>query len=165
MEIGSLVALAGNTLVTAAVTDAWEATRHSIARLFGRGHPNAAIERRLDATHRQLAMAEPGEIDQVRADLAVAWATRLADLLDDHPEAEAELRILVDEIQARLGASSISAADHSVAADRDVIISADRGGVAAAVIHGNVGPPGPTLPDPASGQPGPGFQGQSGQNL
>ena len=45
MDISSLVALAGNTLVAAAVTDAWEDVRQKIARLFGRGQPDPGAER------------------------------------------------------------------------------------------------------------------------
>lgn len=59
MDISSLVALAGNTLVAAAVTDAWETARHGFARLFGRGKPDPAMERRLEATRSQLAAAPP----------------------------------------------------------------------------------------------------------
>jgi len=40
MDISSLVALAGNTLVAAAVTDAWETARQRFGRLFGRGKPD-----------------------------------------------------------------------------------------------------------------------------
>ena len=35
----ALAALAGNTVVAAAVTDAWEAARRGFARLLGRGDP------------------------------------------------------------------------------------------------------------------------------
>jgi hypothetical protein len=62
---------------------------------------------------------------------------------------EAALRAVVEEIAAQLPAGVVSAADHSVAAGRDVNITASGGGVAAAVIHGNVAPPGPTPPGPA----------------
>ncbi len=151
MDIGSLVALAGNTLVTAAVTDTWETARHRFARLFGRGKPDPATERRLEATRSQLAAAPAADLEQVRADLASRWALRLADLLEEDPDAEADLRALVQEIQAALPAGMVSAADHAVAAGRDVNIKASSGGVAAAVIHGNVAPPGPTDPGPAGG--------------
>ena len=154
MDISSLGALAGNTLVAAAVTDAWESTRRKIAHLFGRGKPDPTIERRLDATRERLTAAAPAEMARVRADLEAGWARRLADLLDDYPEAEEELRVLVQEIRAILPAEVVTASDHGSAAGRDLIISADRGGLAAGVIHGNVAPPGPTLPRPESGKPG-----------
>jgi hypothetical protein len=44
----------------------------------------------------------------------------------------------------------VSAADHAVAAGRDLSIHADGGGIAAGVIHGNVAPPGPTVPGPGN---------------
>ena len=62
---------------------------------------------------------------------------------------EAELRALVEEVAAQLPAAAVSAADHSVAAGRDVKITASGGGTAAGVIHGNVAPPNPTPPGPA----------------
>jgi len=76
-------------------------------------------------------------------------ASRFADLLDEDPGAEAELRALVEEVAAQLPAGVVSAADHSIAAGRDVQITASAGGIAAGVIQGNVAPPGPTLPGPA----------------
>jgi hypothetical protein len=56
-----------------------------------------------------------------------------------------ELRALVQEVAAQLPAGAVSATDHSVAAGRDVKITASGGGIAAGVIHGNV-----ALPDPPS---------------
>ncbi len=150
MDVSSLVALAGNTLVAAAVTDAWETTRHRFARLFGRGTPDPGTERRLEATRSQLVAAAPADLERAQADLAGRWALRLSDLLEENPDAEAELRALVEEIQALLPSGAVSAAGHSVAAGGDVNIRADRGSVAAAVIHGDVAPPGPSGPDPAN---------------
>jgi hypothetical protein len=145
MEVATLVALAGNALVTAAMTDAWEDVRHKVARLFGRGQANPKIEQRLDATWATLeAAAASTELQAVRSDQAARWSGRLSDLLEDFPDAEAELRALIEEIQARGPAP----AHHSAMAGRDMLALADRGSVAANVIHGNV------APDPQ--QPGPG---------
>jgi hypothetical protein len=147
----ALAALAGNTVVVAATTDAWEAARRGFARLLGRGDPDRTkmAERRLAETHEQLTGATGQDLEQARAALAERWAGRLADLLEEHPNAEADLRALVQEIQAALPAGMVSAADHAVAAGRDVNISATSGGVAAGVIHGNVTPD-PTLRGSAS---------------
>lgn len=144
----ALAALAGNTVVAAATTDAWEAARRGFARLLGHGDPDRTkvAEQRLAETHDQLAAAEGQDLEQARAALAERWIGRLADLLEEHPDTEVDLRALVEEIQAVLPAGMVSAADHSVAAGRDVNITADRGGVAAAVIHGNVAPPNPPGP-------------------
>ena len=148
----ALAALAGNTVVTAAVTDAWESARKGFARLLGRGDPDRtkAIERRLEDTREQLTEATGADLERTRAALEAQWVTRLADLLEDDPGVVADLRTVVQHIQAQLPAGMVSAADHAVAAGRDVNISAASSGVAAGVIHGNVAPPGPTSPGPAN---------------
>jgi len=56
----------------------------------------------------------------------------------------------VEEIAATLPAGVVSATGHAVAAGRDVNISADHGGVAAGVIHGDVAPPDPPGPGPVA---------------
>ena len=163
----ALAALAGNTVVTAAVTDAWESARKGFARLLGRGNParTKLAEERLAETRDRLTQAAGEDAEHTRAALEAQWVTRMRDLLEEDPGVEADLRTLVREIQAQLPAGTVSAADHSVAAGRDVNItasggavaagrdvniSADRGGIAAGVIHGNVAPPGPTHPGPAT---------------
>ncbi len=149
----ALASLAGQTVVTAAVTDAWEAARRGFAQLLGRGDPKQTevAERRLEETRGQLTGPQGTDLEQARAALAAQWATRLADLLDEDPAVEADLRGLVQRIQAALPAGMVSAAHEAVAAGRDVNISASGGGVAAGVIHGNVAPPGPPGPGPVNG--------------
>jgi hypothetical protein len=149
----ALAALAGNTVVTAAVTDAWESARKRFARLLGGGDPakTKLAEDRLAETHDQLTQATGTDLEPVRAALEAQWVTRMRDLLEEDPGIEADLRTLVEEIQAQLPAGTVSATDHAVAAGRDVNISASEGGVAAGVIHGDVAPPDPTRPGPADG--------------
>jgi hypothetical protein len=145
MDIAALAALAGNALVTAAATDAWEDVRHKIAGIFGRGRPDPQIERRFDTTKAVLeAAGSPGEAEKARADLAASWTARLTVLLEDHPDACDELDELVQEIRG----SAAVASDHAVATGRDVNITASGGGVGAGLIHGNV-TAGPTGPGPA----------------
>ena len=148
----ALAALAGNTVVTAAVTDTWEAARKGFARLLGRGDPDKtnAAERRLEETHDQLTQATGGDLDRVRAALEAQWTTRLADLLEDNPGVEADLRAVVEQVQAQMSAS-----DHAVGAGRDMHISgsvniADRGGVVARDVHGSISTGNPPTPGPAS---------------
>ena len=153
MDGGILAVTAANTLVAAAVTDAWETARRGFFRLFGRGdHKNGELaDRRLEATRDELIAAAETELEQAQARLAARWATRLADLLDEVPDSEAEMRTLLAEIQALLPATAAAAAhDHSVAAGHDISIEASGGSVAAGVIHGNVQPPDPTVPGSAS---------------
>jgi hypothetical protein len=140
----ALAAMAAAALVQAMVTDGWEGVRHKVAGIFGRGQPDPAIERRLDATRDELAAAPPGELATVQAALAAQWQTRFADLLADHPDAEADLAALVQQIKP-----TVAASDHSVAAGGNVTATAQDGGVAAAVIHGDVHA-GPTRPGQVS---------------
>jgi hypothetical protein len=148
MVVASLLLLAGQTIVAAAATDAWGVCKRGFAKLLGRGDPakEQLTEQKLEATREQLAGSDS---DQARAAEAVAWKTRLDALLEDDPGAEAQLRALVEEVRAQLPAQAVSAADHSVAAGRDVNVTASGGGVAAGVIHGDVTPPNPTRPGSA----------------
>ena len=147
----ALASLAGNTVVAAATTDAWEAARRRFARLLGRGDPKREqlATGWLEETHRQLADGAGADVEQARAAQARRWAGRLADLLEEDPGIEAELRALVEEIRAALPAGAVSATDHAVAAGRDVNITAAGAGTAIGVVHGNVAPPGPSGPGPA----------------
>jgi Tetratricopeptide repeat len=150
-----LVALAqwaGQTVATAALTDVWESVRGRFARLLGRGdvRKTEVAERWLAQTREQLTAAAPGaDLERLRDAQAERWTGRFADLLDEDPGLEAELRTLAEEIAARLPAGPVSASGHSVAGGRDVNITASGGGIAAGVIHGNVAPPDPTCPGPA----------------
>jgi hypothetical protein len=148
----ALAQFAGQTVAAAAVTDVWEAVRGRFARLLGRRDARSAevAERWLAQTREQLTAAVPGAaLEQAREAAAQRWAGRFVDLLDEDPGLEAELRALVEEVAAQLPAGTVSAADHSVAAQGDVNITASGGGIAAGVIHGNVAPPDPTSPGTA----------------
>ena len=148
----ALAQFAGQTVAAAAVTDVWESVRGRFARLLGRGDAGrtAAAERWLAQTREQLAAAAPGAgLARAQEAQAERWADRFADLLDEDAAHEAELRALVAEVAAGLPAGVVSAAGHSLAAGRDLNITASGGGIAAGVIHGSVVPPGPTRPGPA----------------
>jgi len=143
----ALAQFAGQTVAAAAVTDVWEAGRGRFAPFLGRGDARRteAAERWLAQTREQLTAAARGaNLEQVREAAAERWARRFADLLDEDSGLETELRVLVEEVAARLPVGATSAAGHSVAAGRDVKITASGGGIAAGVINGNVVPPDPT---------------------
>ena len=137
----ALAAAAGNTVVTAATSDAWEAARRGFARLLGRGDAEREqlAEQRLEETREQLADHARTDREEARAALAAQWTTRLADLLEENPDADVNLRTLVQEIQKEQRAGTVSAADLAVAAGQDVTISASSGGIAAGVIQANLG--------------------------
>ena len=147
----ALAALAGNTVVAAATTDAWGAARHKFAKLLGRGDKKKEqlADKRLEETRQQLAGVSGQELEKAQTELGRVWQVRVADLLEEDPGVEAELRALVEEIRAQLPAGTVTAADHAVAAGRDVNIAASGGGTAAGVIHGNVAPPNPPQQGPA----------------
>src|SRR6202008_315828 len=83
-------------------TDEWETARHGFAQLLGRGDAEQTrlTERRLDETREQLIGAPASSAGQIRRSLAAQWAGRLAELLEENPDAEAELQALVRAIQA-----------------------------------------------------------------
>jgi hypothetical protein len=149
----ALAQFAGQTVAQAAITDVWEAVRGRFARLLGRGdaRKTQVAEQWLAQTRQQLTAAAGSELEQAREAQAQRWAGRFADLLDEDPGVEAQLRALVEEVVAQFPPAAASAADHSLAAGRDVSITASGGGTAAGVIHGNVAPPDPTRPGPAQG--------------
>jgi hypothetical protein len=156
-DLLSLVSLASRTVLAAAATDGWEMAKRGIARLLGRGDPHRTevAERRLEQTRQQLAGASGAE----RAQLAISWQMRLSDLLEEQPDAAADLRMLIQQLQALLPAGVVSAVSHGVVAGRDVRVTASGGGVAVGTIHGNITPPNPTIPGPAEMRPGSGRSG------
>src|ERR1700683_2764197 len=112
----ALAQFAGQTVAGAAMRDMWEAVRGRFARLLGRGdgRRTEVAEQWLAQTHEQLAAAAGGgggELGRVRGAAAQRWAARFADLLDEDPGVETELRALVEEVAARLPAAAVSAAD------------------------------------------------------
>jgi hypothetical protein len=102
MDIDALAALAGNTIVAAAVTDAFDGVRTKVARIFGRDKPDPRIQRRLDETRHQLASTTSGDLESAQATQVRQWETRLADLLAEHPEAAEDLRALIAEFRPTL---------------------------------------------------------------
>src|SRR5580692_10654855 len=102
MDATDLASLAANTVVAAAVTDAYDAIRDRVARLFGRGNPDPATVRRLDKTRAELTGATAAGAELVRAANETQWQVRFADLVEAYPEAANELARLAAEIRAEL---------------------------------------------------------------
>jgi hypothetical protein len=129
-EILSLASMAGRTVVAAAVTDGWDTAKQGFARLLGRGDAarTEAAEGRLEATRAELVALTAAEVEPGRSRLAVAWQTRLLDLLEEHPETSAALQALLERIQAQLPDRTVSAAEDGLAAGRDITITASHGG-------------------------------------
>jgi hypothetical protein len=105
--LGGLAELAGaggSALVGAMATDAWQAARSGIGRLFSRGGParQAAIEAQLDGNAALVAGA--ADADRARKSLVPVWQMELEGLLREYPEVEEELRAVVARVLQTLPA-------------------------------------------------------------
>ena len=89
-----LAATGGTALVNAMVTDGWEGVRKKFARLLGRGDEKEteAAAVRLEKSHASLSGLSGADLERAQAEQAIAWRTRLGDLLESHPDAQDELR-------------------------------------------------------------------------
>ncbi len=135
-SLAALASVAAGTVVANATADAWVSVRYRFARLLARDDPKQTelALRQLQETREQLTGSEGADLESARAAQAERWTGQLADLLEEDPGIEADLRALVEAIQVMLRPRAVSASDHSAAAGRDVNISAERGGSAAGVI-------------------------------
>lgn len=119
-ELAALASTGGAALVTAMVTDGWEAVRARFARLLGRGNAKESetVEARLELSRKALAAATGAEHERMRADQEIAWRTRLEDLLENDPGAQEELRALVADVQAQVVGSAGRVEQHAAAFDQ-----------------------------------------------
>jgi hypothetical protein len=99
----ALASAGGTAVVAAMATDAWSSVRTRTARMFGRGDASreSAAGERLDRARAELAALSGAELERAAARQRSAWTTRLADLLEEHPETEPELRALVQHVRDR----------------------------------------------------------------
>jgi hypothetical protein len=139
----TLAIAAATALVGAMATDVWQTARSGFARLFGRGDQRRqeVADKRLDEAATKVAEATDQE--RVRQELLAAWQVRLQDLLEEHPEAEDELRTLTEQVKTQLPAAQQAWVQHNIARDQ---------GTVQAVQGGNqyiYGTPGPAASSPA----------------
>lgn len=87
-ELDELAQAAADALVSALVTDSWEAVKRRFAAVVGH-------ERRMDATRADLVAVNGPNRDKVVQAQVRAWTTRLRDVLEDDPAAAEALRRLV----------------------------------------------------------------------
>jgi hypothetical protein len=118
----ALVELAGRMVVDAAATEEWETAERGCAQLLGRGDAKQTrlAEQWLEETREQLTGRDRTDMELIRNALAMRWAVRLTDLLEENPGAEAELRALVQEIQASLPAGNLSRSKRADSVNGDV---------------------------------------------
>jgi hypothetical protein len=118
--LAALAAVGGTAVVNAMVTDGWEGVRKRFARLLGRGDQKEteAAEARLEKSHEALRGLSGADLEKAQAEQAVLWRTRLADLLENQPDAEAELRSLVAEVQAQVIGAAGRVEQHVTGSDQ-----------------------------------------------
>jgi hypothetical protein len=118
-ELAVLAAAGGSAVVGAMATPAWKHTRLWVAGagLFGRGGVAGqdVIEAQLDSHAALVAQAE--NPNEVRDGLVGVWRSRLESLLEQHPEAEKELRFLVERVREALPAAQRSWVQTNIARD------------------------------------------------
>jgi hypothetical protein len=100
-DLDDLARSAADTLVSAMVTDSWEAVKSRIANLIGRDHG-----RRIDATRAVMSGADGQELERAKLRETRLWTTRFRDLLDDDANAAAALRELIDDLHVGVAAST-----------------------------------------------------------
>ena len=123
MLTDALVGLAsagGTALVTAMVTDAWEDVKAHFARILGRGKATetATATAQLEQSRIALKGLTGSDLEIARVDQELIWRKHLADLLEQHPDSEAELQTLVAEVQARVAGLSAPVEQHVLAFDQ-----------------------------------------------
>ncbi|MEU3921616.1 hypothetical protein [Streptomyces sp. NPDC029004] len=122
------LALTGaHTIVAAMATNAWESAQAAAARLFHRrGHALEAVEAQLAG---DAALVEEDEdADTVRGELVGPWRRRLAALLREHPEAEDDLRAMVEEVCHELPQQQQSWVQNNTARDGGQLFAVQGGG-------------------------------------
>jgi hypothetical protein len=121
----ALALSAATALVNTMATDAWQATKALFARVFRHGDDGEVIRAQLDRGDAQILRADDPE--RVRQVLVGSWQLELETLLRDHPEAEAELRSVLAEIEPRQAGQTWN--QISIARDRGATYSAQGGNV------------------------------------
>lgn len=127
--VAALAAAGGSALVGAAATDAWQAARDGVLGLFGRAgdRRREVAAARLDADAAEIAAAEAGERDEVRARVLPGWQTRLADLLEEYPEAREELQAWVQRLRDQLPAQQTRWVQNNTARDHGTMYAVQHG--------------------------------------
>ena len=122
----------GTALIGAAATDAWQTARNGMVKLFARGGKRRAelARDRLDRDVAVIEAAGPGERDEVRARLLPGWQVRLADLLEEFPDARDEMVAWAEQVRAQLPTAEASWVQN--------ITAAAPGATAQGAMFGNV---------------------------
>jgi hypothetical protein len=139
-----LAAAGGSALVGAAANEAWQAARSGVVGLFGRaGRRRQELAAGwADDTAAEVERAPEEEREQARERLAPIWATRLADLVEEHPELGDEVRAWVERVRSELPAPQQTWVHTYIARDHAHQYNAPHGTISVTHHHGGDGPAG-----------------------
>lgn len=150
--IAAAAAAGGTALIGAAATDAWQTAREGVVKLFARGGKRRAelVRDRLDRDVAVIEAAGPGERDEVRAQLLPEWQMRLADLLEEFPDARDELRAWAEQVRAQLPAAQASWVQNNTAREHGTVFAVQHGSQSVYQGPAAAGPGPGEVPGPAT---------------
>jgi hypothetical protein len=142
--VAALAGAGGTALVSAMATDAWQGARDGVGRLFRRGGEvrQAAIEAQLDEDADTLVRAKgSSDEDAVRQELVPVWSRRLSRLLEEHPDAEADVRVLINELHRDLPSAQQSWVQTNIVRDNSTQFAVQGGNINVHQVLGKQIPP------------------------
>ncbi|WRZ92635.1 hypothetical protein OHB54_28420 [Streptomyces sp. NBC_01007] len=153
--LADLAVTGGTAVVQAVGTDVWVGLRQAMARWLGLGvsqREQAELER-LDRTAAALQATDESEAEQERIRQAASWQARIEARLESLESAERdEAADQLSALLAQLAVPGLRPAGLSeLATGGNVDIRADRGSIAAGVIHGGAHVGNPSMPDSSQG--------------
>ncbi|MGC5565281.1 hypothetical protein ACPYPG_20930 [Streptomyces sp. FR-108] len=113
-ELAALAAAGATALVQQMVTDGWGNVRDRVVALFSRGGEEEGVRGELEESRADLVAARDAEDEDAAADVQASWRVRLRRTLRDDPEAAAELRSLLAELDPQPTGSATSAVHNSI---------------------------------------------------
>jgi hypothetical protein len=100
--LAGLAAAGGAALVAAMATDAWQTARTRFLQLLGREGRREAVEGQMETQAELMERTADSRREDARAALMPGWQLQLADFLEQHPEAEQELRQAIEMVRSEL---------------------------------------------------------------
>jgi hypothetical protein len=115
-------------MVTMMATDAWQAARDGVIALWRRIQPGRADATavQLDASREDALAAGVADDQQTLSELRAQWQGLFRRLVVAHPEAAAELRALLDELQQPGGSVAPVTAQRATASGHARVYQAGR---------------------------------------
>jgi hypothetical protein len=137
-ELDQLAKAGSMMLVGAMATEAFDVARAGIARLFRRFKPGKedALAEQLGEDGELVDEAADAERPEVRAKLAPSWELRLRRLLEEHVDAEPDLRELVARLESAMPGPQQNWVQTNIARDHATVYAAQGGNVIHHEVHG-----------------------------